>query len=230
MRYDETGKVDHKREHLRLVRGIDGITYGLTALAAFFYFPSISETVIGSLSWFSILPLFAVAAATFLLPALENFRYSLRAHLQRMRFTVLCAAGLSPFLIWWVQLLNNLYLFVCTGLAVGMLIWFLIELTEFMRHLMSATARHRLSSEARVARILLTVAVFIPVMAVFAAFVIKTATDSQFDLYAVRSSWHYVPLVMRALLLIPPLMSLVVLWKCRFVLPHAAVQSIFSRS
>ncbi len=199
---------------MQFVRVFDAMTYSLLALGLVFCWPGQIVSVTGQVNLIYMLPLAALTVATFSLREDAAAGKGRAARVRRLKLAALHLFGLAPFLAWYVPVPRSLYLLLVVFLAVLSLFWYLFELISLVRDLLLARPQPRLQRQARLARQLMIYCGLIPVLSVYAAFFSGVLMKSV-SLTALPWVWAGVPGLLKAVVLLPLLVTVQLLWQMR---------------
>lgn len=199
--------------HSRLVRALDGIAYGLLAVAVIVCHPELGRTWLGDLSNLHLLPLAGMAVATYALPAGNRGDSNWHGARWRLRVAVLLALGLNPFISWWVRSVDNVYLLLTAAAAMFASVWYLLELAVALRVLLHSCGSPKMEMEARIARVLILYFIMIPTTAVHVSFAGALLMFPGTALSDLLRTWSFVPSFVRGLMLLAVLHVEWLLWR-----------------
>ena len=95
---------------VRIIRALDGILFCLFALAFLALWPTAGRDLLGQHDMICVLPVFVLAWCALGIPGEFEGLPPWPGQVRRLRASVLCSAGLSPFLVWWLRRTGDNYL------------------------------------------------------------------------------------------------------------------------
>ncbi len=130
----------------------------------------------------------------------------------RLRVWALAALGLAPFVWWWSQTADNLYLTAMAALAAPAAAVFLYHLLGVLRLLARAWDAPGLERRARMDQTLVIYFVAAPVVAIWAAGVVAWLAFPETEVLELYKAWHLLPLFLKVAMVLPILDTAFLTW------------------
>ena len=210
-----------RSDHIRLVRAVDGVTYSLTAALVIVGLHAFYRVPVAWMPLVTVVPLFTATGATLAMPAMQAFPSNARLVLVRLKLASLCMAGFFFFFIWWGRIHENLYLAVCSGVALLGLAWYLLELMNLLTRLLAIAGFRRTELDARIAHAVVLYAFLVPILSVLTALIAGRLMTPVTSRIALADLWRVAPAIVRAVVVLPPIMVISVLWRARSAVANA---------
>ena len=96
---------------IQIIRSIDGLVYALIAAFVTIAHPAIGRDALGNPLLVCVAPVMLVGALCFLLPMEFHEIHRWKPLILKLRFLGSALFLLSPFIVWWVNIPDNSYLF-----------------------------------------------------------------------------------------------------------------------
>jgi len=197
----------------RIARACDCFAGGVIAATVLISHPRLGATPLGELGNAHVVPIAGVLAATFYLPLNGESSPRWCALVWRLRTAALLTTGLAPFVSWWLRTDDNVYFLLLGAAAIYAGIWCLLELNALARELLQgAAAAERVRAQVAAGRIFLFYFVFIPTVGVHVSFLIACIVYRGSSLSDLRRTWHFLPPLLRYLMVLAVLHLTVLLW------------------
>ncbi len=202
----------------QLIRALDGITCALIVMIVVLAHPSVGRDELGNFDILCVAPIIAIAGFVHRIPLVLSDSGVWRRCVHSLRVTTLIFALLAPFSVWWLKAPKNCYLMVNSLLGCIAGIAVLMSLCAVINQVSVDTDLRYMKWESKLTSILTLYILFIP----FVAFVLTFYIDSYilsvsnlgdfYDLIVLFPNW------VRAVLLVPVLLSIGTLVHSRHLL------------
>jgi len=202
---------------VQFVRGLDALAYSLLAFGLLFLHPDLPVTPLGETGTVYVFPVLGIGGAVFVLLGGIRAGGDLAQRIWRLRLATLFLVALSPFPSWWVRAPANFYLLLMGFCAILSFLWFLMELGGVLREALLRCEVPRLPFEAAVCQQSVIYLSILPLLSVYAMFVVWYATTPGVMGLDFERLWFYTPRFLKVTMAVPPLLILRLLWQTRKV-------------
>ena len=122
--------------------------------------------------------------------------------MRRLQSAALLAAGLGPFVSWWLRAEGNLYLAAAAAGGIGAGLWFLHELGALLGQLFRRRGAARQARAARFAQVAVFYGLLVPAIGVYVCFAVALAAFPGTIVADLHQAWVLLPPPIRFLMLL----------------------------
>ncbi len=158
---------------LQIIRRLDSLLFIFAAIIIIIVHPSVGRNELGQFDIFCTIPHVFLGWVCYQFPLnFENIPHWKRT-VFNLRFFAAALMIQSPFVVWWISIPNNVYLFVNAQLAICCGISFLLYLTKLILELANHYGEKSLAVKAKIAKTIIFYFMLIP----FVSFMFSLVLD-----------------------------------------------------
>lgn len=190
---------------IRWIRALDILQYSLFVLGLFLLVPPLARDWFNPMTPWYLVPAVPLAAPALLLPS-RSGDGTLDAALWRLRVAALLGLGLSPFVYWYRNAGENLYLLLGAFLGVLCFFWYLGEYTGLLERTAGRMAEPDLERRARLVRQAILYLGAVPLISLHVSFLIWPIIMPHYSFSDLVTLWFHTPVLFVTVMTLPPVL------------------------
>lgn len=203
---------------LKIIRGLDGVFLASLSIIVMIFHPSLGRDELGVVNLICVAPIAVIAWFIYQLPPQLDSIKNWQNVIVNLRIFTFGFALLSPFLVWWNKIPDNMYLLINSQLAALAGIGFIFNLNRLIQELTIFSGHKSMEWESRFIKLVIFYSMLIPLIAILLTYTIDSLITSGNAFKDYHTILSITPKWFRAIIIAPVILTFSLLYRIRHFL------------